>query len=132
MRPMASKGGLIAAGMSLIAAVVLLEAAPANRPVYIGARACAQCHESAGMGDVYKRQLLGRLVTLAAGQRADQPRPLLRCHNLRRRHSARLWTFLRPRMRDPRQERRVVEFLGFQNRRVRPLVDVAHLSLIHI
>ena len=57
MRPMASKGGLITAGMSLIAAVVLLEAAPANRPVYIGARACAQCHESAGMGRQYSKWL---------------------------------------------------------------------------
>jgi len=57
MRPMANKGSLIAAGMSLIAAVVLLEAAPANRPVYIGARACAQCHESAGMGRQYSKWL---------------------------------------------------------------------------
>ena len=55
MRSPANRVRLIAAGIGVMAAVALLLNAAPIRPVYIGARACAQCHESAGMGHQYSK-----------------------------------------------------------------------------
>lgn len=61
MRLRASTGSLIAFGVVLTAAmavtVVHLRAAAAIRPVYIGSRACGQCHEGAEMGRQYSKWL---------------------------------------------------------------------------
>ncbi|MDR3718348.1 MAG: multiheme c-type cytochrome [Bryobacteraceae bacterium] len=59
MRLRASTGRLVAAGMVLAAGLAVSVVYPraAVRPVYIGARACAQCHEGAEMGRQYAKWL---------------------------------------------------------------------------
>jgi YVTN family beta-propeller protein len=54
MRLGASKLSLVAAAAAMVTSVV--QAAPV-RPVYVGARACAQCHEGAEMGRQYAKWL---------------------------------------------------------------------------